>query len=105
MSVALKTPSGARAIEVRQASRVMEISWEDGTRSDLPFALLRGRCRCAECESTARRGRPLAAHDEVTVVAVRPVGAYAVQVVFSDGHDRGIFPFVYLRELGGVTKR
>jgi DUF971 family protein len=31
---------------------------------------------------------------------MRPVGSYAVQLVFSDGHERGIFPWVYLRELG-----
>jgi DUF971 family protein len=43
-------------------------------------------------------GRP-AVDDDVTIVAVELVGLYAVNLVFSDGEARGIYPWTYLREL------
>jgi DUF971 family protein len=39
------------------------------------------------------------AGDDVQLADIQPVGAYGVQFVFSDGHDRGMFPWVFLREL------
>jgi DUF971 family protein len=46
-------------------------------------------------------GWAVRAGPDLTIVDVRPVGHYAVNLVFSDGHDRGIYPWVYLREIAG----
>lgn len=93
---------GVKQINLRRASHLLQIVWQDDTSSDLAFALLRARCRCAPCRSgslNAGEALPAAAYRGVEITDVRPVGNYAVQLVFSDGHDRGIFPFQYLREL------
>ncbi|MET0339899.1 MAG: DUF971 domain-containing protein [Polyangiales bacterium] len=60
---------------------------------------LREACRCAHCTARARRGEPVVAPADLRVVDLRPVGAYAAQLVFSDGHDRGIYPFAMLDAL------
>ncbi len=59
------------------------------------------RCRCAECTSIRRSGSEVAAPEDIELLAVVPFGQNAVQMRFSDGHERGIFPFAYLRELEG----
>lgn len=87
-------------IRVRQSSRLLEILWHDGTRSDYTFSLLRRSCRCTDCRSARLRGdAPAGDIDSVGLVNAVPVGNYALQFVFDDGHDRGIYPFAYLREL------
>jgi DUF971 family protein len=81
-------------------ARALVIEWEDGTRQMLGSAALRLQCRCAHCIAERRAGsslpQPVA---DIRIVDVRPVGAYALQIVFSDGHARGIFPWSLLRAL------
>lgn len=62
--------------------------------------LLRRHCRCAECRSLSLQGHPIDAGN----VSLRSVAAmgYGVQLVFSDGHERGIFPWAYLAELAAA---
>jgi DUF971 family protein len=88
-------------VRLLTTSRVLEITWADDTRSTYSFPLLRSRCQCTECKSTVLRNKldALAPNENVTLINVLPVGSYALQFVFDDGHDRGIFPYVYLREL------
>lgn len=87
------------------AGRELAIAWGDGHESYLPFDDLRAGCPCAVCRaeavSTAAAG-PLRMvkgpqKGAITITALRPVGAYAVQIVWSDGHDSGIYPFERLR--------
>jgi DUF971 family protein len=81
----------------------LEIVWDDDTRQQLDGALLRRRCPCADCKSLRRKNGAEA--DKITpptpaqIKDIRLVGAYAAQITFSDGHDRGIFPWVYLKDL------
>ena len=82
------------------AQRMLEVAWPDGSRQRLPHASLRAQCRCAECSSQRlRSGTDPAVSPQLTIIDIQPVGAYAVQLVFSDGHERGIFPWAFLREL------
>ncbi len=80
----------------------VHLTWADGHESPLPAALLRRACPCAGCihEWT---GEQLLAPDSVAedleVSAVRRVGLYALQFVFSDRHDTGIYTWDRLREL------
>jgi len=75
----------------------LRIEWPDQQR-ELPAAALRAACRCADCRSAALRGRPVAGEGALLVDAI-PVGHYAVQLRFGDGHERGIYPWSYLRGL------
>jgi DUF971 family protein len=78
--------------------RVVVLVWADDLRAELPHALLRSRCACAQCRQ-ARRGAERSIADDVTIDAIEPYGANAVRLTFSDAHSRGIFPFEYLRRL------
>jgi DUF971 family protein len=80
---------------------VLEIAWPDGSRQRLDNASLRAQCRCADCSSLRlRSGAELPLLPHTRIVAIRAVGAYAAQFVFSDGHERGIFPWPFLKALG-----
>jgi DUF971 family protein len=70
-----------------------------GRELALPAPLLRARCRCAPCQAARLRGEERPPDAAVRLVDARPVGHYALQLVFSDGHERGIFPFAWLQEL------
>jgi len=85
-------------------TRALEVEWSDRTSATLPFRLLRERCRCAECRSARQKGPAVDAGETVAVIEVLPCGSGAVQLVFSDGHSRGIFPFAYLRELATLLQ-
>ncbi len=82
------------------------IEWSDGQRRRYDPTELRRNCPCATCagarSGTEYEGRLPAAGDEpVTIRAMRPVGNYAYNIVFSDGHDTGLFGLDLLRQLGG----
>lgn len=84
----------------------MDVDWADGHRSHYEFAYLRDRCPCAVCNDERGRRPTMAGAGElplykarVTVRAASPVGHYAVQFDFSDGHATGIYSFAYLREI------
>jgi prepilin-type processing-associated H-X9-DG protein len=62
-------------------------------------AKLRAACRCAQCRRAQIDGDFPDSFDGVTIRAVSWVGGYGVNVTFSDGHARGIFPFAYLTEI------
>jgi DUF971 family protein len=83
-----------------RASQVIELVWADGIRARLPYARLRAACRCAECVSLRRNTGcdPVSAQD-ILLTAMTPVGETGLQLHFSDAHERGIFPWAYLREL------
>ena len=91
-------PDQPRELRLDQSAANMRIEWPDRV-STLPFRLLRERCPCAECRSVRNKGGTIEAAAAVRVDDIVPYGANAIQLVFSDGHARGIFPFAYLREL------
>jgi DUF971 family protein len=89
------------AITVHQASRVLEVTFDDGACFRIPFELLRVYSPSAEVQGhgpgqevlqTGKRG--------VGITDIQPVGHYGVQPRFSDGHDSGIFSWAYLYRLG-----
>lgn len=89
------------AIVDHQASGVLELAWDDGATMRLPHALLRASCRCGGCEQARRSGTPTPAPDRhLRLVELLPVSDKGVNLVFSDGHARGIYPWDYLRSLG-----
>ncbi|MHB1280985.1 MAG: gamma-butyrobetaine hydroxylase family protein [Acidithiobacillus sp.] len=92
-------------LEIRplMISRIMEVDWADGHTSCLTFEHLRVECPCAECKGhTPDQAQIITGKENVSVVDVVPVGNYAVQLHFSDGHNTGIFTWEYLRRLDGA---
>ena len=81
---------------VRGAGQLV-LRWEDGEYT-LSHARLRGACPCSQCRAARLSGAISVVPDDVRVERIEPQG-YGVQLVFSDGHERGIYPWGYLREL------
>jgi len=88
---------------------VLRIVWDDGLESKFLVATLRRACPCASCvdEWTGERTLdPLAVLDTIRPIEIEPVGRYAIRIRWSDGHDTGVYSFLYLRSLaeGGPPK-
>lgn len=86
------------AIENRAQQGVLAFSWEDGSSTSWTHAALRAACPCADCRARRRAGLAVEADERIRLIAIEPVGAYALNLVFTDGHRRGIYPFEMLGE-------
>jgi DUF971 family protein len=88
-------------IKLHQKSRLMELSYADGTRFELSYEFLRVHSPSAEVRGHGPGQEVLQSGKRaVDIVAVEPVGSYAIQPRFSDGHDTGIYSWDYLYEIG-----
>jgi DUF971 family protein len=88
-------------IKLRVKSRVLEVSFADGTRYELPWEYLRVHSPSAEVQGHGPGQETLVLGKEnVRLTGVEPVGNYAVRLLFDDGHDTGLYTFAYLHELG-----
>ena len=93
-------------ITLHAASRVLEIEYDDGQAFRLPFEFLRVYSPSAEVRGHGPGQESLqVGKKDVTITALQPVGHYAVQPVFSDGHTSGIYAWDYLYELGANQER
>lgn len=87
-------------LRLRRASRMLEIVFADGTRHALSFEFLRVHSPSAEVQGHGPGQETLVTgKQDVGIRAIEPVGAYAVRLVFDDGHDSGLYSWKYLREL------
>jgi DUF971 family protein len=92
-------PTGIRA---PHGARETEFSWPDGRKDRLTNRLLRGFCPCAGCQGHSgeirfQDGRNSELRD------LKPVGNYALSLVWGDAHDSGIYSFEYLYQLGTLV--
>ena len=83
-------------IENHAARGVLTLRWPDGRMAALTHARLRAACPCSECRAQGRAGATVEADDGVRLAAIEPVGTYALNLAFSDGHRRGIYPYEML---------
>lgn len=88
-----------REIRLTDARRRLDVIWEDGTASRLSAATLRSHSRGADAARAEIDAEIDALPTDLTIAQVLPIGGYAVNLVFSDGHRRGIYPWPYLRAL------
>lgn len=93
-------------ITVHSRSRVLEVSFSDGAQFRIPFELMRVYSPSAEVAGHGPGQEVLqTGKREVTLTGLEPVGNYAVQPAFSDGHDTGIFSWDYLYFLGAQQEQ
>lgn len=96
-----KTTPTPTQIVVHTQSRVLELGFADGVNFRLPFELLRVYSPSAEVKGHGPGQEVLqVGKREIGIDAVEPVGHYAIQPHFSDGHATGIFSWDYLHWLG-----
>jgi len=94
------TPSPTE-IKLHQKSRVLEIAYTDGKHFKLPYEFLRVYSPSAEVRGHGPGQEVLqVGKQNIEITQLEPVGTYAVQPVFSDGHDTGIYSWDYLYSLG-----
>jgi DUF971 family protein len=90
-------------VELRysRADRALKVTFDDGTKVDLPAEYLRVESPSAEVQGHGAATKVLVAGKKaVAIDRIEPIGRYAVRLVFDDGHDTGLFSWDYLAQLG-----
>ena len=88
----------------RDAGTALVIEWDDKHRGRHILSSLRSFCPCASCKTEeGEPGRmvmlPVLTPGQNELVGIEPVGSYALQFIWKDGHRTGIYSFEYLREI------
>ncbi len=92
------------AIDVTAANDI-QILWPGGPQVSIPARRLRDFCPCAACveEGTGRKLLdPATIPEDIRPLEIAPVGSYAVQIQWSDGHSTGIYTWQVLRQASGL---
>jgi DUF971 family protein len=95
-----------RILDLQHIGNEVAIRWEDGVESFIPLEKLRRGCPCAGCHGEVdilgnlykNPDKPLPAR-AFELSRFAPVGGYAIQFSWADGHNSGIYSFDYLRRL------
>jgi len=89
------------AIQLHSRSRELELEYANGEHFNLSCEYLRVHSPSAEVMGHGPGQEVLQTGKlKVAITAVKPVGNYALQLVFDDGHDTGLYSWTYLYELG-----
>ncbi len=98
-------------IEIRapKGARSLEIEWSDGAVLSYPHLELRAFCPCAHCQGhqgpvrwslTGESEASLHKGPGLELIDISEVGNYALRLGFADGHNTGLYSFIFLRALG-----
>lgn len=92
-------------VDIAHARRrnLLIITWEDELVTELPGNYLRGWCPCAQCQGHGIEIHYRPPEGEIRVDALFEMGAYALGIRFSDGHDAGIYSWSWLRRIARET--
>jgi DUF971 family protein len=96
-------PSNIRAL---QSEQVLEVTWPDGRVDSFAYRTLRGQCPCASCRDEWTGARILkeeSIRSDIKLEAMQPVGNYAVQLGWNDGHSSGLYTWELLRQIAGES--
>ena len=81
--------------------RILTVSFDDGKSFTIPAELLRVLSPSAEVQGHSSEQRvTVAGKRNVGIARLEPVGNYAVRIMFTDGHDTGLYVWEYLRQIG-----
>jgi DUF971 family protein len=95
------TPIWPTELRLKQAERVLEITFDDGAHFRLPAEYLRIESPSAEVQGHGPGQKQVVpGKTKVGILRIEPVGHYAVRLIFDDGHDTGIYSWTYLHQLG-----
>ncbi|MCL1035582.1 DUF971 domain-containing protein [Shewanella submarina] len=94
----MNTHPNVTALKLKKKSRLLEITFSDGSQHSLSCEFLRVHSPSAEVHG---HGKPvLVTHKkDVNIRAIEPVGNYAVKLIFDDGHDTGLYSWKVLWDL------
>jgi DUF971 family protein len=83
----------------RPSEGALHVQWQDGLSLTFSHARLRAACPCSQCRAARLKGRIDVVSADTRLCTINAFG-YGVQLGFSDGHERGIYPWDYLYTLG-----
>lgn len=90
----------ATELRVRRGTACLDVTFDDGHRASLPAEYLRVESPSAEVQGHAPHEKKIVpGKRDVNIVAVEPIGHYAVRIRFTDGHDSGIYSWAWLHQL------
>lgn len=86
-------------IRLRRKQKIVEVTWPDGLESRLSCLTLRKSCACSSCSHARQKGAISLIDADIGIDNLNVHGVSAMQFHFSDGHNRGLYPWSYLRQL------
>ncbi len=96
--------------DVQVIGSELALKWDDASESFIPLETLRRACPCAGCQGEVDALGQLHKGPEIPCTAasfrllsLNPVGGYALQPSWADGHNTGLYTFPYLKRLGAAT--
>ena len=96
-----------RMLDYQIIGHELAVKWDDHQESFIPLELLRRHCPCAGCKGETDVMGNVYKGPEIPLTTqsfqltrIIPVGGYALQPVWADGHATGLYSFEYLRKLG-----
>jgi len=99
-----------RPVDIQTIGEELAIKWDDGSESYIAFDKLRRACPCAGCQGerdvlgNLHKGPdPPLTPAAFKLIRIDPVGGYAVQPVWADGHATGLFAYDYLRRVAETS--
>jgi DUF971 family protein len=87
------------SVEIAEGGRELVVVWADGRRRELAANLLWAECPSAAGRVRRIRGLDKQPPDRLIITSAQEIGTYGVNIAFSDGHNRGIYPWSYLATL------
>ncbi|MFA3781995.1 DUF971 domain-containing protein [Melioribacteraceae bacterium 4301-Me] len=83
--------------------KYLHIKWDDNTESKIKLANLRKYCPCANCtgekENQSLSYIPIYSNEQLTITSINIVGNYALNIIWKDGHNTGIYEFNFLKNI------
>lgn len=94
-----------QSIELKDSQRIMRFVLSSDIVSEVSYKRLRALCKCSQCEALRRVGSAPEIAPNLQIIETMTLSDHGLNIRFSDGHDRGIYPFVYLEDiaLGNIT--
>jgi DUF971 family protein len=88
-------------LRLKRSEKLLEVTFDDGSRFRLPAEYLRVESPSAEVQGHGAGQKTLVTgRAHVGIIGLEPVGNYAVRITFDDLHDTGIYSWSYLYQLG-----
>jgi len=87
-------------IALQKNKCTLKITFDESSHFELPSRYLRVFSPAAEARIARDRGEEIVTPDNVSIEQIEPVGSYAVRLVFSDGHETGVYSWATLYQLG-----
>ena len=101
MTTTLETKHWPEEVRYLSAEKRLEVGFDNGVRFSYPAELLRVESPSAEVQGhSASEKKIVAGRKHVGIMAIEPVGNYAIRIKFDDLHDTGLFSWQYLYQLG-----